>query len=361
MALATYRLTPPLDWIPVAGAELLDGSGGPMAAHGQRAGAPTKGDVQLRRRSVLHPTDYSDASQAAFEVACELAGAGGLVTVLHVAEPPYVPLGMVPLPPPRPGYRAAWESQLRMVRPSDPAVGVEHRLAEGWPAPEILHLAQESPSDLIIMGARRRGRLHRALAGSVSGAVVRKSGCAVATLTVPERWPTGLKPKGVLFATDHPEPDAYAFGLAHRIARSSAGELTVLYIPSALRPRRAERAAAEWRRLTAAVPDCRLQVQPGATTEEVLRAASALSFGLVVMSAWGRSPVRELFDPAAAVRRSAPCPVLTVYAPVRAARAALEPGPPWSDVRSNSFNWSGRTRPSGLPGGRHTGRPAGLE
>src|SRR3954464_4926759 len=36
-------------------------------------------------RAVLHPTNYSDASRCAFEIACRLAP-GGRVTVLHVPE-----------------------------------------------------------------------------------------------------------------------------------------------------------------------------------------------------------------------------------------------------------------------------------
>ena len=323
---ASFPASDPPAWVPVTGTGRRHCAGDRMAVEGRLRGAPGGAGTQLRRRSVLHPTDYSDASRAAFQVACDLAGAGGLVTVLHVAEPPYVPLGMVPPPLPRPGYRGAWESQLRMVRPSDPAIGVEHRLAEGRPADEILRVARGSPWDLIVMGARRRGRLRRALAGGVSRTVARNAGGAVATLTLPKSWPTGLKPTGVLFATDHPQPDASAFALAQQIAQSRGGELVVLYIPSALRPSRTRKAEAEWRRMAAASPGCRLRVQTGATTEEVLRAASALRIGLVVMPAWGRSRVRDLFDPAATVRGKAPCPVLTVYPPVGHARVHPEAG-----------------------------------
>jgi hypothetical protein len=108
------------------------------------ASRPAGGTVRPGRR-VLHPTDYSDTSAAAFEVACDLAGPDGRVTVLHVAEPVYSPLGLAQLPPPRPGYRGAWEAQLRMVRPADPAVGVAHRLAEGHPAAEIVRAARGGP------------------------------------------------------------------------------------------------------------------------------------------------------------------------------------------------------------------------
>src|SRR4051794_5083673 len=92
-------------WIAITGAGGRHSAGGRTAVEGRLPGASGEADTRLWCRSVLHPTDHSDASRAAFEVACDVAGAGGIVTVLHVAEPPYVPLGMVPLPPPRPGYR----------------------------------------------------------------------------------------------------------------------------------------------------------------------------------------------------------------------------------------------------------------
>ncbi len=82
------------------------GTGLPCCA-GQRPMliAPGAGDEATEpRRAVRHPTDYSDASRCAFEVACRLA-VGGRVTVLHVPareEPPLgrvlVPLGGAPVP-----------------------------------------------------------------------------------------------------------------------------------------------------------------------------------------------------------------------------------------------------------------------
>jgi nucleotide-binding universal stress UspA family protein len=57
--------------------------------------------------------------------------------------------------------------------PSD--VGVQTRIARGCPAPRILGTARECGCDLIVMGAHGHGRLHHALIGSVSDAVLRIS------------------------------------------------------------------------------------------------------------------------------------------------------------------------------------------
>jgi nucleotide-binding universal stress UspA family protein len=63
----------------------------------------------------------------------------------------------------------------RAVAPLPADVGVQTRLAHGRPARRILEVAHETGSDLVVMGAHGHGRLHHALIGSVSDAVVRVS------------------------------------------------------------------------------------------------------------------------------------------------------------------------------------------
>jgi nucleotide-binding universal stress UspA family protein len=54
-------------------------------------------------------------------------------------------------------------------------IGVECRIARGKPAPRILDIAGEMNADLIVIGSRGHGRLHDALTGCTSAAVVRES------------------------------------------------------------------------------------------------------------------------------------------------------------------------------------------
>jgi nucleotide-binding universal stress UspA family protein len=71
------------------------------------------------------------------------------------------------------------------VQPSDPAVKIEHRLAEGDPAREILRVARETGCDLIVMGTHGWTGLGRLLMGSVAEQVVRKATCPVLTVKTP--------------------------------------------------------------------------------------------------------------------------------------------------------------------------------
>jgi nucleotide-binding universal stress UspA family protein len=69
---------------------------------------------------------------------------------------------------------AAYERILRSAVDALPDdVGVVTRIARGRPAKAIAEVAAEIDCDLVVMGAHGHGRLHHALIGSTSGAVVR--------------------------------------------------------------------------------------------------------------------------------------------------------------------------------------------
>jgi quercetin dioxygenase-like cupin family protein len=62
---------------------------------------------------------------------------------------------------------------------------MEHRVAEGDAADEILRLAASVQCDLIVMGTHGRTGLGRLLTGSVAEEVLRKAGCPVMVVRVP--------------------------------------------------------------------------------------------------------------------------------------------------------------------------------
>jgi nucleotide-binding universal stress UspA family protein len=142
----------------------------------------------LTIRTILHPTDFSQASRYAFQMACALArDYQARLIVLHVEAPPMSTLGGFPAVPPLPVEydRENLEKQLHRLQPPDSAMRVEHCLVPGDPVMEVLRVAREESCDLIVMGTHGRTGLRRLLMGSVAEQVVREAPCLVLTLKNP--------------------------------------------------------------------------------------------------------------------------------------------------------------------------------
>ena len=125
---------------------------------------------------ILHPTDLSDASQAACDRAIDLARqCGAQLTVLHVYANPLLAEGFAYVPDPRPEL----EEALSLVAnvPGPPAVARVLRV--GVPAEAIVEYAREHNCDLVVMGTHGRTGLMHLVMGSVVEKVIRLSSCPV--------------------------------------------------------------------------------------------------------------------------------------------------------------------------------------
>src|SRR5262249_26362894 len=125
----------------------------PSAFHPSLGPKPSGDFVMFPIRKILHPTDFSNRSQAAFEVGCALArDYGAELVVVHVNHPPpvFAP-DEIALPGP---VEEPYELRARLagVRPSDSRVKVEYHLLDGDPADEIVKAAKIRGADLIVMG-----------------------------------------------------------------------------------------------------------------------------------------------------------------------------------------------------------------
>jgi len=138
----------------------------------------------LAMQTILHPTDYSPRSEYALRLAALLAKEpGSRLILLHVVEPPQAigTVGRLAPPASEEVKERAWERLLQLW-PADPARRVQHVLAEGDPAAQILRIACEHHCDLIVMGTHGRTGLDRFVLGSVAEQVVRRAGCPVLTI-----------------------------------------------------------------------------------------------------------------------------------------------------------------------------------
>jgi nucleotide-binding universal stress UspA family protein len=143
--------------------------------------------------TILHATDLSETSQAAFKLACALArDYQAELIVLHV----------YPLP-----INGADEvdrerdddmekdllAALHKLTPPEPNIRISYRVEEGLPVEVILEVAQGC--DMIVMGTHGRGGIGRALMGSVAEQVLREATCPVvtvrATVAIPDEAGAG--------------------------------------------------------------------------------------------------------------------------------------------------------------------------
>ena len=143
----------------------------------------------MRLRRILHATDFSTASRAAFRMAVGLAQREtARLLLLHVLTPPS-PLVSGRRPPS--SYlellaMARREARRRLDRALAQARAaggrVEGKLAEGGAVEEILKVGRRWRPDLIVIGTHGRGGVRRFLLGSVAEQVVRRASRPVLTV-----------------------------------------------------------------------------------------------------------------------------------------------------------------------------------
>jgi len=135
-------------------------------------------------RTILHPTDFSPGSAAAFGVACDLArDYDARLVVLH-AFGPVVPIAAegVIISPDLGELREVARKELDAIRPPNPAIRLERAVREGPSTQAILDAAREFQADLIVMGTHGRTGFRRLLLGSVTEEVLREAPCPVLTV-----------------------------------------------------------------------------------------------------------------------------------------------------------------------------------
>ncbi len=134
-------------------------------------------------RRILHPTDFSPCSTAAFAVAESLAASlHAELLVLHVSRLTLV-VRSTGITLVKAEDTDKLESRLRQIRPSSADVTVAHRLEHGEPDVLIPSIASEWGADLIVMGTHgRTGLLDWMFLGSVAETIVRESRCPVLTV-----------------------------------------------------------------------------------------------------------------------------------------------------------------------------------
>jgi nucleotide-binding universal stress UspA family protein len=186
------------------------------------AGAPpdAKPDAQYRR--VLLALDVSSASAGAIRAAEQLVlTEETTATIVHADEPPYqgmfnyANVNIEHIADYVQGWRGATTRGIRSLvrRESGDPTRFGIHVEAGNTVPGILRAVEHYGPDLLVMGTRGGGRLHRALLGSVANSVIRDVNCDVMVV------PTGtVTARGA-------SPDALAGRHPSGTASSSAGAM----------------------------------------------------------------------------------------------------------------------------------------
>jgi nucleotide-binding universal stress UspA family protein len=141
-------------------------------------------------RRILHPSDFSRASGAAFKKAVEMAKASrGELMLVHVVSPVMPVAGEGYISPKMyeeiaASSRAWAQKQLDKLVAKARTAGVRAKgsVLEGSAHDQVVRFARSKHADLIVMGTHGRSGLAKLFLGSVAGRVVAAAPCPVLTV-----------------------------------------------------------------------------------------------------------------------------------------------------------------------------------
>jgi nucleotide-binding universal stress UspA family protein len=137
---------------------------------------------------ILHPTDFSEDSDQAFQLACSVArDQFAALVVVHVLPPESCPERVSddePINEEWPIVRGCHEKfcHLKALAGDIP---ISFRIVFGYSVGAILNVAHEEKADLIVIASHQHTRFHLQLHGSVAEGVLRQTHCPVLVLRQP--------------------------------------------------------------------------------------------------------------------------------------------------------------------------------
>jgi nucleotide-binding universal stress UspA family protein len=291
-------------------------------------------------RRVACATDFSPASDPAWDFAQRLALATGADLVLVHAIPPILfPLedGIDPatyqqmIEEGRREARAAGAEAAR--RAGERGLHVAVHIDEGPVVGRILGRAEAENADVLVLGTHGRAGLARFLMGSVAERLVEEATRPVVTVRpVRGQAPASRPITRIAFATDFSEAAARAWPWARAVAEATGATLDLLHVLlEAVPDRHADpaflagvaaairedaRTSADRFLAGCGFPRERVEVHflHGVEADQIVRWAEARHVDLVVLGTHGRTGLLRLAFGSVARRvlHAAPCPVLTV-------------------------------------------------
>jgi nucleotide-binding universal stress UspA family protein len=258
--------------------------------------------------SVLCPIDFSESSRGALRYAAMIAGhCGSSLTLLAVNDPVFVEAAELT------GGHAHLADETRremerfhrqaLGRASNTPVDLHFEIASGKPAPEILRVARERRSDLIVMASHGSTGFRKLFFGSTTERVLRETGVPV-LVTPGDAAPLDLEDvrktiRRVLVPVDLTAASSHQLDVAGRLADALALPLLLVHIiepvrsilaahgtPATVETERRYRAEADLERAAEGIVGgsrAEALVAYGEPAEEIAKVASDRGAGLIVM------------------------------------------------------------------------------
>lgn len=140
----------------------------------------------IKIKRVLVPTDFSDSARHALGYGVSFAREfGAELLLVHVVEnltlgyaSDLFPVPMAEVFEEISGYAKAELGKLA-AEARGKGVSVREIVAQGKPSAEIVRIAGEEQTDIIVLGTHGKGMLDKALFGSTTERVIRKAPCPV--------------------------------------------------------------------------------------------------------------------------------------------------------------------------------------
>jgi nucleotide-binding universal stress UspA family protein len=137
--------------------------------------------MQPKIKRIIVPMDGSKTSFKALDEAIEIARACH-ATILGFHAISFLPTGMMPSVVPYQIYQkkeAGKFMEAAKLRAAKKGILFKYAIAFGNPVEQILGMAKAKKIDLIVIGARGKGRLKEIFLGSISNAILHKSSVPV--------------------------------------------------------------------------------------------------------------------------------------------------------------------------------------
>ena len=279
-------------------------------------------------RNILFATDFSPASERALPFALEFANRyNSTLFLAHAVPPMSVVVPLEPVPDQMDLMHKAAERDMEKFLDYAPLKQAPHEAmvmdGEAWDV--VRQIVADKRIDLVVLGTRGRGVLHKVLVGSVAEEIYRNVKCPVLTIG-PEVIPTPMprqKMWRIVFATDFSEGSMHALPYALMFAQEHQSRVTFLHvIPGGGHARQSDEAviAESIARMKEFIPESMSGSAPefvaqfGSPGGDIVRLATELEADLLVMGVHpGHHATSHLpWTVASHVLTHARCPVLTV-------------------------------------------------